>query len=155
MRTGNFPRCRQQLCTGVTFCVNFNYYHSQWEKSPPAQIKIYTTLLSLRFIRLISTIWHLGHTVYYEGNRGRVAVLFARASGYCSMWPRWVDGRTAHPAACCSAAGPISSRMPLSPGPMRAAGSGLVSRVGLFNLWGGQQSAAALWVNRMDGCWRW
>lgn len=54
--------------------------------------------------------------------------------GYCSMWPRWVDGRTVHPAACCSAIPPMRARLPLSPGPMRAAGSGLGSRVGLFNL---------------------
>lgn len=80
-------------------------------------------------------------------------VLFARvALGYCSMWPRWVDGRSVRPAACCSASPPIRARLPLSSGPMRAAGSGLGSRVGLFNLRGGQQAAPSTgWMDVGDG----
>lgn len=72
--------------------------------------------------------------------------------GYCSMWPRWVDGRTVHPAACCSTISPMRALLPLSLSPMRAAGSGLPSRVGLFNL--SEDNNQPL-VYRMDGFWRW
>lgn len=64
-----------------------------------------------------------------------------------------VGGRTVHPAACCSASPPMRGRLALSPGPMRAAGSGLGLRVGLFNLRGGQQSAPEYhgWMRVGDG----
>lgn len=89
------------------------------------------------------------------GSRARcplIPVVCSRAPvivpcGPSSVWPRWADGRL-HPAACCSAAPPMRGREPRSPDPMRAAGSGLGLRVGLFNLWGEQQSAPSV----PDGC---
>lgn len=80
---------------------------------------------------------------------GSGLVLHGRAAvAYCSMWPGWEDGRAVHPAACCSASPPMRARLALSRGPMRAARSGLGSRVGLFNLRGGQQAAPSA----PDGC---
>lgn len=54
---------------------------------------------------------------------------------------RW-GGLMLHPTACCSAAPPMRCQEQLSPSPMRAAGSGLGLRVGLFNLWAGEQQSA-------------
>lgn len=72
------------------------------------------------------------------GHGGAVRPGSRPASG---IVPCGLGGWTLRPAACCSVARPIGTRLALSPGPMRAAGLGLASRVGLFNLQGGQQAA--------------
>lgn len=115
------------------------------------------SLLNNRSESLYTKLFLYSNVVGSAGWRRRSSPPGPAASrlGYCSMWPRWADGRTVHPAACCSASPPMRARLALSPGPMRAAGSGLGSRVGLFNLRGGQQPAprSAGWMDGwMDVC---
>lgn len=139
----------------VDFCPN----NLKWPRHPeqrfvkisfswqPVRICVSHSVHRQTHLRCVANTALLGEEqwglVMHFSRLSKPELLLIVPCGPSSVWPRW-GGLMLHPAACCSAAPPMRGQEPLSPGPMRAAGSGLGLRVGLFNLWGEQQSAPSV-----------